>query len=172
MRFFLHTFYPLWSHLPYRISIVTSCIFNRNCFYQFQAIGSVNIISGFAGFRKQSYQCESIIGMFIRRKKSVLYICIYKLFFDQPVSTVHLEQHQSTEIVIIRGNSSITFIPSKNSAATNVRKAGHGKYFWCCSITALRRGAPEFLGEQSSSRAGNSGLGLAVLQPTVTQKKK
>lgn len=102
----------------------------------------------------------------------MLYICIYKLFFDQPVSTVHLEQHQSTEIVIIGGNSSITFIPSKNSAATNVRKAGHGKYSSCCGITALGRGAPEFLGDQSNSRAGNTGLRLTGLLPTVTWKKK
>lgn len=31
----------------------------------------------------------------------MLYICIYKLCCDEPVSTVHVEQHQSTEIVII-----------------------------------------------------------------------
>lgn len=103
---------------------------------------------------------------------NVLYICIYKLFCDQPVGTTQVEQHQSIEIVIIGGNSSITFIPSKNSAGTNVRRAGHGKYCSCCGITALSRGAPEFLGEQSSSRAGNAGLGVAELLPTVTRKKK
>lgn len=34
------------------------------------------------------------------------------------------------------------------------------------------RGAPELLGEQGNSRAGNTGLRLAMLLPTITRKKK
>lgn len=95
---------------------------------------------------------------------------LFKLLCDEPVSTVHAEQHQSTKIIIRKIAISPLFFLTVELQQT-LERQGHGRYCSCCSTAAVSRGAREPLGELGNSRAGNAGLQLAIVLPTVTMKK-
>lgn len=95
---------------------------------------------------------------------------LFKLLCDEPVRTVHAEQHQSTKIIIGKIAISPSFFLTIALLQTLERQR-HGKYRSCCSIAAVGRGAPEFLGEPGNSRAGNAGFQLPIVLPISAVKK-
>lgn len=92
---------------------------------------------------------------------------LFKLLCDEPVSTIRAEQHRSTKIIIgkIAVSSPLSFLTMV--LLQTLERQGHGKYCSCCNIAAVGREAQEFLGEPGNIRAGNAGLQLAVVLPTV-----
>lgn len=99
----------------------------------------------------------------------MLYICIYKLFCEQRVSTVHVEQHQSTEIVIIGEIAVSSLSLLKIVLPQTLERQGMGNTARAVASQLLAEGLQS---SWESSRAGNTGLTLAVLLPAVTRKKK
>lgn len=98
------------------------------------------------------------------------FISLFKLLCDEPVSTVHAEQHQSTKIIIGKiAAPRLSFLAIV--LLQTLERQGHGKYCSCCSIAAIGRGAQEFLGDPGNGRAGNAGLRLAIVLPTITVKE-
>lgn len=68
------------------------------------------------------------------------FISLFKLLCDEPVSTVHAEQHQSTKIIIGKiAASRLSFLAVV--LLQTLERQGHGKYCSCCSIAAIGRGA-------------------------------
>jgi len=95
---------------------------------------------------------------------------LFKLLCDEPVSTVRAEQHQSTTVII--GKTAISPLSFLTIALLQTpERQEHGKCCSCCNIAAVGSGSREFLGEPGNSRAGNAGLQLAIVLPTITVKK-
>lgn len=96
---------------------------------------------------------------------------LFKLLCDDTVSTVQAEQHQSTKIKIGK-----TAIPPLSFLTIlllqTLERQGHGQCCLCCSIAAIGGGARKLLGELGNSRAGNAGLQLALVLPSITVEKK
>lgn len=96
---------------------------------------------------------------------------LFKLLCDEAVSTVQAEQHQSTKI-----KTGKTAIPPLSFLTIvllqTLERQEHGQCCLCCSIAAIGEGAQKLLGELGNSRAGNAGLQLALVLPSITVKKK
>lgn len=93
---------------------MTYWIFNTYCFLKcFKQLVLSILFQGVLVFRKQRHHSRSVItGMFIRINKYA-FTSLFKLFFDELVRTVHVEQHWSTNVVM--GKISPSFFLGRSS---------------------------------------------------------
>lgn len=118
---------------------MTYWIFNTYCFLKtFKQLVLSILFQGVLVFRKQRHHSRSVItGMFIRINKYA-FTSLFKLFFDELVRTVHVEQHWSTNVVM--GKISPSFFLGRSSWKQQ-KSWVHAKCCWCCDTMAVSRRA-------------------------------